>query len=269
MDADLRHDRASKALRAAARLWFMAAVAGQWLFAVYVAAFYGGAALRSDWAAWNKALPRGLIAGDPWGNASLVVHLFLAAVITFAGPLQLAPQIRALAPSFHRWLGRLYVATAFVVSATGLAMLLTRGTVGDASQHLAVGLNAAAIMACATMAWCHARGRRFAAHRRWALRLFLVVNGVWFFRVGLMFWLVVNQRPVGFDPESFEGPFLTFLAFAQFVVPLAVLEMFLRASERGSAPVRIGVATLLCVLTMAMAIGVFAAFAGMWWPRLH
>jgi Predicted membrane protein (DUF2306) len=266
------HERRSDGiglLRTAARLWFAVAVAGQWLFAFYVAMFYGGAAVRGDWEAWNKALPRGLLVGDAVGNAALVVHLLLAAVITFFGPLQLIPQVRARAPRLHRWAGRVYIPTAFALSAGGLYMLLTRGTVGDGSQHIAIGLNALAIMVCATLAWRTALARRFDAHRRWALRLFLVVNGVWFFRVGLMFWLVVHQRPVGFDPKTFQGPFLTVLAFAQFVLPLVVLELYLRAQDRGRGSQRVALAAGLFVLTVAMSVGIFGAFVGMWLPRLR
>ncbi|MEO8057756.1 MAG: DUF2306 domain-containing protein [Burkholderiales bacterium] len=260
---------ANAALTAAARFWFVVAVVGQWLFACYVTAVYGGAALRGDWEAWNKILPRGLMAGDPFGNVTLAVHLLLAAVITVGGPLQLVPHIRTYAPSFHRWNGRLYVLTAFTMSASGLYMLLTRGTVGDVSQHTAIGLNAALIMLCAALAWRNALAREFAAHRRWALRLFLAVSGVWFFRVGLMLWLVVNRRPAGFDPATFQGPFLTFLAFAQFLLPLAVLELYLRARDRAGVQGRIAMAAALSVLTVAMAVGIVGAVMGMWLPRLR
>lgn len=61
--------------------------------------------------------------------------------------------------------------------------------------------------------------RRFDSHRRWALRLFLVVGGVWFFGIGLLASIVANQCPVGFNPNPFSGPFLSVLSFAQFLLP--------------------------------------------------
>ncbi|MFZ8531235.1 hypothetical protein ACO1NH_13755, partial [Staphylococcus aureus] len=76
-----------------------------------------------------------------------------------------------------------------------------KGTVGDLGQHLGMSLNALLIVGFAILAWQAARTRDFPAHRRWALRLFLAVNGVWFFRVGLMLWLLVWRRPMGFDPK--------------------------------------------------------------------
>ncbi|HEY0230265.1 MAG TPA: DUF2306 domain-containing protein [Dokdonella sp.] len=261
--------RADAALTNAARCWFLVAAAGQWIFAFYIAFFYGGAAASGHPEFWNKVLPHGYVPGNTVGNAALGVHLMFAAAITVAGTLQLIPQIRARLPRFHRWNGRLYVIAAFTMGLTGLYLVMSgRKVVGDAPQHIAVGINAILIMLCAAMTWRYALARDFSTHRRWALRLFLVVNGVWFFRVELMFWLFVNQGPVGFDPETFTGPFLTFLSFSQMLLPLAVLELYLRARD-GREPIgKFATAAGLVVLTAAMGLGEFAAFMGMWLPRL-
>ncbi len=133
---------------------------------------------------------------------------------------------------------------------------------------MALSLNAILIMACAAMAVRHAMARQLAIHRRWALRLFLVVSGVWFFRVFLMLWLTLWQGPAGFDPETFTGPFLTFLAFGQYLVPLSVLEVYLRVRESGGTASRFVVAGSLAFISMAMGLGIFAATLGMWLPRL-
>jgi tetratricopeptide (TPR) repeat protein len=110
--------------------------------------------------------------------------------------------------------------------------------------------------------------RDFKAHRRWALRLFLVVSGVWFFRVGLMFWLFVNKGPVGFDPATFQGPFITFLSVAQYLVPLAVLEIYLRTQDRGGTLSGFATGAGLFVLTLGMCLGIVAATMSMWAPRI-
>jgi hypothetical protein len=96
----------------------------------------------------------------------------------------------------------------------------------------------------------------------------MVVNGVWFFRVGLMFWIAVNQGPVGFDPKTFTGPFLSFLSFADYLLPLAVLEIYLRTKDRAGVAGRFAMATVLFVLTLAMATGIVVATMGMWLPRM-
>jgi hypothetical protein len=257
------------ALEAAARLWFLVAVIGQWLFAAYVAAFYGGSAARGDILAWNKHLPHGYTAGDLLGNLMLVTHLVLAVVVSVGGPLQLVPRLRSRLPTFHRWSGRLYVLAAFVLGLGGLYLAWSgRNVAGDTTQLVGVSLNAVLILICAALAWRHALARRFDQHRRWALRLFLVMSGVWFFRVGLMFWLLAWGGPVGFDARAFEGPFLTALSFGQTLVPLALLELYLRARDRGAAAARYALAGVLIACSLATAMGVFGTVVGMWLPRL-
>ncbi|HJU40716.1 MAG TPA: DUF2306 domain-containing protein, partial [Tahibacter sp.] len=237
-DTGARERRATAALGFAAAAWATVAVCGQLAFAAYVALFYGGAALRGDYAAWNKVLPHGHVAGDAFGNGVVATHLAFAVVIIVGGAIQLVPLIRRRWPRVHRWNGRAYLASAAIMALGGLVMGMTRKTVGDWTQHLAIDINALLILACAAMAWRCALARRFDAHRVWALRLFLVVGGVWFFRIGLALWLVVNRGPAGFDPQTFTGPFLTALAFAQYLVPLAVLELYLRVRRGGSIAAR-------------------------------
>ena len=98
--------------------------------------------------------------------------------------------------------------------------------------------------------------------------MFLVANGVWFYRVGLMFWILINHGPVGFDGDTFTGPALSFLSFAQFLVPLAVLEAYFWAQRQAGAGSRLGFAAGLLTLTIAMGVGIFGALMGMWLPRL-
>ena len=266
--ARTRRGFAVSALKWAAKFWLTIAAIGQLIFVVYIVSFYGSTIVRGDFAAWNKVLPHGYIAGDSMGNAALAGHMLFAAIIMFGGLLQLIPHIRTHAPRFHRWNGRVYTATAVAATLTGIYMVWFRGTAGHAAQQLAITINGVLILACAFMTVRHAMARKLAAHRRWALRLFLVVSGVWFFRVGLMFWIAVNGGPVGFDPTTFTGPFLVFLGFAQYLLPLAVLELYLRATDSGSDASRIAMAAVLVVLALAMGVGIGVATTGMWWPRI-
>jgi hypothetical protein len=56
--------------------------------------------------------------------------------------------------------------------------------------------------------------------------MYMVVNGVWFFRMGLMSWLLLNGGPAGFDPKTFTGPFQTALAILTYAVPIQVVGYF-------------------------------------------
>ncbi len=257
---------AARALRAAAAAWLAVTALGQLVFVVYLLGFYGRLTLAGRFADWNRGVPHGYVADEPFGNLVVGLHLGFAVLVMAGGALQLIPTLRRRRPAFHRWNGRVYLAAAVITSVGGLIMMATRGTFGGPWQKIATCLNGAVIVGCAGMAWRHARARRFDAHRRWALRLFLAAGGVWFNRVVYNLW-VAALGPVGFDPSEFRGPFLTFLNFAQFLVPLGVLELYLRAQRRG-APAQHAVAALLAALSAVTAAGVVAVTIRRWLPYL-
>jgi len=259
---------ADKALKAAAQFWFLVAVIGQWIFVYYVTVFYGGSALVGDLEAWSKAGPQGIIPGDTLGNLALAMHVLLAAIVMFGGPLQLIPAVRARFPTFHRWNGRIYIPAVFIASISGLYMILTRGSAGAPVMHIGTSLGGILIIVFGILAVRYAVARDIKTHRRWALRLFMVVNAVWFFRVGLMAWIMINQGPVGMDMKTFTGPFLTFWAYGQYLLPLAVLELYLRVQGKSAAIAKAAVAGLIFVMTIIMGVGVFAATMNMWLPKL-
>jgi uncharacterized membrane protein len=250
---------AEDALKATARIWFLVAASGQALFAFYVTLFYGSSAVHGD-----VARMKGYVAGDTLGNATIMAHLLLAAIVTIGGPLQLVPEIRARAPTFHRWNGRVYLVAAVTAAIAGLYLELGRDHIGSAVSQFAVSLDAVLIIVCAAMALRYALARDFTTHRRWALRLFLVVSGVWFFRVMLMFWIAINGGPAGFDPKTFMGPAIDIISFAQYALPLAVLEIYLRVQRNAGAGARLATAGTLVLLTLAMAVGIFVAFKAFW-----
>jgi hypothetical protein len=269
IDSRRRERIASWTLRASATFWAVMAMLGQFVFVIYVALFYGRAAAQGHPELWNKVLQGGYVSGHTMSNAVLAAHLLFAFVVTAGGLLQLVPAIRNRWPRIHRWNGRVYLFAAVSASVAGLIMIWTRDTGGDLSQHLAISLSALLIIAFAGLALRHARARQFDIHRRWALRLFLVVSGGWFFRVGLMFWIVLNRGPVGFDPKTFTGPFITFLAFAEYVIPLAMAELYFRAQRSGDWRGRLATAAGLTVLTLVMSTGIAAATAIMWLPHMR
>lgn len=262
-----RQSFANTALTAAVRFWFAVTVVGQLIFAFSVGSFYGIAAARGNSAsAWNNHITHGYVPGDTLGNLAVYAHLLSAPIVILAGLLQLIPRIRDRAPSLHRWNGRLYILTAFTVSLAGLYMTWIRSSVGDLPQHLGSSLMAVLIMVCAVMALRYAMVRDFNTHRRWALRLYIVVSASLFIRAGIFLAFAINRGPFGFDPTTLSGPFLTFLTFAQYIVPLTVLELYLRAKDNGSAVGRFAMAATLVALTLALGAGIFIVTMGGWLP---
>jgi len=202
------------------------------------------------------------------GNTAVLMHVASAVIVMLAGAVQLVPQIRNRFPAFHRWNGRIYMLTAVSLSVAGLYMTWIRGSVGGLSVHLGSTLNAVLIWLCGGMALRYALARDFKTHRRWALRFFLVVSASWFFRLGFFLSLIVFKGPFGFDPTTFTGPFLTFMTYSQYLIPLAVLEIYLRAQDRPGALRRMATASMLFVLTLVMSAGLFAVATAQWVPQV-
>jgi len=262
--------RPDRLLAAAGRAWFGTALLGQFVFSLYITLLYGGATLSGQMDRWNQRMPRGYVPGDRVGNAAIMVHVLLAVVIMLVGALQLMPALRARVPGVHRWMGRAYIMSLVLTSTAGLYLVWVRHAVGDFSQHVAISLNAVIMMTCGVRAWQTARARDFAAHRRWALRTYMAANGVFFFRLGLFLWLTINRGPVGFDPKTFSGPFLTVLAFAVYVVvPIGVLELYLHAQRSTSPRTKRLTAAGLAVTTLVTASGIAAVSLIMWIPSMR
>ena len=159
-----------------------------------------------------------------------------------------------------------------LTSLAGLYMVWVRegSSVGDLSQHLAISLNAVILTTSAVLAWRAARAREFSVHRRWALRAYLAANGVFFFRLGLFLWLVINQGPVGFDPRTFSGPFLTTLAFAVYVVvPQALLQIYFSAQERDGVWAPRLAAYGLFMLAVLTGAGIGSVSMILWLPAMR
>lgn len=258
---------AQKALSRSVKFWFGATVFGQLLFLLFILAFYYPSTLSGRYAEWNsKPLIKGYEAGDVAGNFAFAGHVLLAAIITAAGLLQLVPLIRRRWPDVHRWTGRLYLVTALLLATGGLWMVWVRGTYMNIAGAIGITIDAALIFGFASMAWLHARARRFAVHRRWALRTFVVASAVWFMRVGYMAWgIATGGAGIG---DAMDGPFDLFIAFGNSLVPLAVLEMYLRVESRGSATDRYAMASLMAVCGVIIAGGSLGAWLVMWSPYI-
>ncbi len=261
---------AQQFLTRAVQTWFAIALCGQLIFSTYILLLYGGATVSGDTARWNHVMPKGYVPGDSIGNMAIMSHVLLAVVIMLGGAVQLIPAIRRRRPAVHRWVGRSYVIAVSLTSLAGLYMVWVRGSVGDLSQHIAISLNAVILTTSAVLAWRAARAGEFAVHRRWALRAYLAANGVFFFRLGLFLWLIINRGPVGFNPKTFSGPFLTTLAFAVYVVvPLAVLELCFRAQDGPGVWRPRLVAAGVFVLALLTGAGIASVSLILWVPAMR
>ncbi len=255
-------------LKATGVIWFVVAAIGQVAFIAFIVSYYGQRTVAGDFAAWNdKPLIDGHIEGDLAGNLMFVIHVLLAAVITFGGLLQLVPQIRNRFRTFHRWNGRVFIAIAGFMAIGGLWLTWGRGTQLSSVSAIAISVNALLILLFAGLALRYAMARQIETHRRWAMRTFMVVNGVWFLRVGIMAWVLINQGPRGMN-QTLSGPADIALVFGCYLIPLAMLELYFRAQQSAANSLKILVGSAVLLMTGVMAIGIFGTVAFMWGPYL-
>ncbi|MBY0564895.1 MAG: DUF2306 domain-containing protein [Hyphomonadaceae bacterium] len=258
---------AKRALAAAGATWFVVALLGQWVFVYYIAGFYGHSIATGNFAEWARhpSLITGYVAGDGAGNLFFAAHIVLAFVLTFSGALQLVPQVRKHAIAFHRWNGRVFLAATLAAAIGGLWLVWLRAPpAGGSENHVndtAITINGVLIIAFAVLAWRAVRRKDIAAHQNWAMRTYLVTNGVWFLRVGVMAWAISTQ---GLAMDTFFAAW----GFGSYVVPLLVFEAYLHAKRSDNAVVKVAMAGGLFALTALMGAGIVWAYLIMWGPLI-
>lgn len=246
-------------LNGAGLFWFVVALAGQWAFFYYIAAFYGASAVSGDFETWNHLAALGrrpYVEGDVGGNIAYLSHALGAGIIAFGGALQLIPQIRKAAPTFHRWNGRVYLFTVTGLALSGFYLVWVRQTSPSLTDAISTTINGVLILAFAFLALRAALGRKIAIHQRWAMRLYLVSNAQWFLRVGMFGYFVVGKA-LGAE-VSFGDPFFKFWTFGCYLVPIAVLQLYYLARDRGGPLSRLMIAGALVAMTLVMGAGIFA-----------
>ncbi len=258
-----------QSLNTLVKLWFVAALVGQWFFAVYVFLIsvlpvISGKPMSADF----SHMITGLIVGDDKGNFILFAHLMPAAILSFCGVLQLVPHIKLRYLAFHRWNGRLFLLLGLIGALTGLYLTWIRGSRLSDIGAVGVTINGLLIPIAVYLAWQYARKGKFDAHKRWAVHSFMLVNGVWTLRLYLMGWFIVNQGPNG-NNDTLDGPADMFFSFACYLLPMLIVELVFWAKKQGNTLRVVGVSIIMGLGTVITAIGVIGAAAFMWLPRIQ
>ncbi len=102
----------------------------------------------------------------PW----LLLHVLGAVTALFVAPFQFQPGLRARAPGFHRWTGRVYAIGCLLGGAAGLMLAL--GSSAGPLATLGFGGLAIAWLVTTSLGWRTALQRRFDQHRAWMIRSF-------------------------------------------------------------------------------------------------
>ncbi len=261
-----KNSYSTKALQITGSIWFACTVLGQLVFIAFILLFYARPTFMGNFSNWNdKPNITGYVAGDTVGNAMFAVHVLFAVVTMLSGLAQLVPQFRQSYPYFHRLNGRFFILMAFIMALGGLWMTWVRGSYLSPLSAIIGSINGILILLFATLTFIYAVKRQFAFHKYWALSTFMVVNGVWFFRVGIGGWILLNQSPRWMN-ETLSGPADIALSLGSYLVPLAALNLYLFGLRSNSPAIKIVAGTVTLLLTAFMAVGIVGASLILWLP---
>ncbi len=255
------------ALRWSIYVWFALTWAGQLLFALYILAEFGSQLLVEQPVQLFKQPAFDGQRYSGWSQLLLLAHVTLAAAVSAFGCLQLIPWIRKRYPQWHRWNGRLFLSVGLVGGFSGL--VLTWGADSRMSNFGAIGitLNGLLILLIAPLAWWAAVKRKFILHQRIAIHAFILVNGVWFFRLFLIGWYVVNQGSRG-NTENLDGPADIALSFACYLLPMALAEFVYWAQRQSRSSMHLLASVLMCLANVGLLVGIAAVASVLWLPRI-
>lgn len=250
------------------KIWVALILSGQWIFALYILNQFTLPLVTGQIDESRYAhMITGYVNGETFNNLILLLHVIPIMLISLSGTLQLVPAIRTTYPVFHRLNGRFYLAVGLLGALSGLYLTWVTGSRLSNTGALGVTLNGLLIPIFIYFTWQTALKRQFALHRRYAVHAFILINGVWTFRLLLMGWLMVNQGRMG-NSSTLDGPADITLSFASYLLPMFIAELYFYAVKHPSKW-RAGLATIMVMLAVVItAIGIVAATLMLWGPRI-
>jgi uncharacterized membrane protein len=155
------------------------------------------------------------------------LHIIPGALFMILGPLQFMRRIRARYLRFHRWSGRVFVASSIVIGVTALIMGVVM-PLGGANETAATTFFSLIFLFAVVKAFVEIRQRHVAQHREWMLRAFAVGLAIATIRpiIGIF------SELTDLSPREFFG-----IAFwIGFGIHLIVAEIWIQHTRRARAP---------------------------------
>ena len=250
------------------KAWVAVILTGQWIFALYILVQFTLPLLTGQLDESRYAyMIRGYVNGDTFNNAILLLHVIPVMLISLSGTFQLFPAVRKHYPRFHRINGRVYLAFGLLGAIGGLYLTWVTGSRLSDLGALGVTVNGLLIPVMVYFAWHYALQRDFARHQRYAVHAFILINGVWTFRLLLMGWFMLNQGPQG-NSANLDGPADVTLSFASYLLPMFIAELIFRARARNTVANRVTVSIAVGIAILITLVGTVAATMMMWGPRI-
>lgn len=193
---------------------------GIWWFFFLICLLYSGYAFYMG--AVEILLRLGIVAAAPHRSIGLifVIHALLGGMALLIAPLQLNRTLLQKQRRVHRILGRIYVVTIWLSSASGLGLSIFFNV--SIAARVVLGLLAILWFGITTIGFVRARQRRITEHREWMIRSFALS----FFFVTFSFWVPGVASSNVLDPIRY--PLAVFLSWS---LNLLVAEWWIRMTR--------------------------------------
>jgi uncharacterized membrane protein YozB (DUF420 family) len=159
----------------------------------------------------------------------LVVHISCGAMALTVGLIQLWLGITGRARAWHRRLGRVYAVSVLIGATAALYMLATIPPPLGLYAAGLVGMEVAWILTTAQGYFAIRRGA-LALHRSWMLRSYVITFS---FVVLRLMTAAMEAAGIGTEDSRFDAA-----AWLSWVIPLLLLELYLRRAKAAASPMR-------------------------------
>jgi uncharacterized membrane protein len=154
-------------------------------------------------------------------------HIVPGLLFMVLGPLQFVRRLRSRRPGFHRWTGRVVIASGLIIGSTALVMS-TRMAIGGVNETVATMLFAIVFLFALVKAFLSIRRGKVAQHREWMIRAFAIGLAVATVRpmVGVFF---ATRSITHLTPHDFFGTAF----WLGFTMNSIVAEIWINYTRRG------------------------------------
>ncbi|ESQ09879.1 MAG TPA: DUF2306 domain-containing protein [Chromatiaceae bacterium] len=236
-------------------------------FSLYIVLLYILAYFTGDMTRWNHGASEFYVEGMPIATGGIGVHFLAGAVILLLGSIQLIEAVRNRWIGLHRLVGRIYLIASLLTAIGGILFILLHGTIGGPVMNIGFFLYGVLMAAAAVATYRHARAKRIAVHRAWALRLYLLAIGSWLYRMEYGFWFLFTGG-LGSTPDL-TGPFDQVMSFFFYLPNLIILEFVLRSSYRANSIGTKAMASLaLLMATLLLLLMTLIFVVEVWGPAI-
>ena len=160
----------------------------------------------------------------------MLIHILPGALFMILGPLQFMPQIRSRHIQFHRWSGRIFVISAYLVGVTAISLPLVATPIGGLSEGAgSIFFGIFFLIALSKACW-HILRKEIGLRREWMIRAFAIGLAVATIRpiIGLFYGFS------GLTPQQFFGTAF-WIGFTLHVIVAEIWINYTRNSQRTPA----------------------------------